>query len=179
MEPKRLAVVPSIQDGLSGVEVQSVAEEVDLHFWAAVKGCAVERGDLIKLTCEDTLIDKDRKMTSNTAPLQPSLLKSCRSMRTELNRLAGGIASSSSDQVVEMVKKHAGKLTLMDASAKVEVAIMLQLAGDACLQRFMRILDCACRLLTGRCRLRRQRRHFRSCSRLTRGRWRLGLCRSP
>ena len=69
--------------------------------------------------------------------MHPSLLKSCRAMRTELIRLAGGIASSSSDQVVDMVKKHAGKLTLMGASAKVEVAIMLQLAGDACMQRFM------------------------------------------
>jgi hypothetical protein len=102
----------------------------------------VQRGELAPLACEDILISNATALTY-TAKVDKAILGAPAAMRGELNRLINDAGTSSSDDVLEVVRAHSAKLMLIDANAKVELAILLQLSGSACEHRFIKkIMRC-------------------------------------
>lgn len=124
---------------LHNIEVRSVCEEVDLHFSAALKGIAVQRGELAPLACEEMLIESPAALTY-VAQVDKAALVAQAAMRGELNRLTTDAGTSSSDDVLEVVRAHSAKLMLIDTNAKVELAILMELSGSACESRFISMI---------------------------------------
>ena len=114
---------------LTGVEVRSTAEEVDLHMSALIKTIACDKEILTPLSFEGMLVG-DRSTVRHAQAVQADCVQASEECRLSLNAEGEELAFSDADEYKEALRPSAARLCLTDATFKIEEALLRLVGGD-------------------------------------------------